>query len=72
MNTQTIRSPKISLTLQEARKLFILSNRLVDLSEEILENQAAYNPEFLKGLKLSIRQAKQGNTTEISSIMDLI
>ena len=65
-------SNKITLNPQQAKDLFTLSNKISDMTEEILEDQAIYSQEFLRGLKSSLKDAKEGKLTKIESLTDLI
>ena len=56
---------------KEAYRLFVKVTDLADALEEMMENHAAYSPEFLSGLKLSLKQAKQGKLKKINSLREL-
>ncbi len=51
--------------------MFRISADLADMLEDILESRGNYSPEFLKGLKLSLKQAKIGKSQKVNSLSAL-
>ena len=62
---------QLAFAPKEAYRLFVKVTDLADALEEIMENHAAYSPEFLTGLNLSLKQAKQGKLNKINSLGEL-
>ena len=65
------RTRSIQLRPVEVQGIFRASEELLDYMEDILERSGAYQPEFLKGLKASVRQAKTKKVLTISSLKSL-
>lgn len=61
----------IRLKPSEMKGIFRASERLLDLMEDMLERSGAYQPEFLKGLQTSLKQAKSKKLLTISSLKSL-
>ena len=62
----------VTLKTSDARRLFTISSALADFIEGILENQGAYNKEFISGLQRSAKQAKNKNLIRIDSLIELL
>ena len=62
---------QLTLAPKEAYRLFRISADLADMLEDILESRGNYSPEFLKGLKLSLKQAKIGKSQKVNSLSAL-
>lgn len=65
------KNSKLSLRLSQVKKIFDLSNYLADLAEELLEENAQYSKEFIKGLKKSEKDFKEGRVRKIKSLREL-
>lgn len=65
-------NPALTLTVDEARRLLDLSVELSDLAENILEGNNAYSEEFLRGLKQSQKEAREGEWREFRSADELL
>lgn len=67
------RSKTLPLTLapKEAYRLFKVTTDLADTLEDIMEVHGSYSPEFLKGLKVSIKQAQTGKLKSLKTLKDL-
>jgi len=66
-----IKTQQITLASKEAYKIFKISAELADTMEDVLEDHAQYNPEFITGLKLSLKQARSGKLKKIKSLKGL-
>ena len=66
------KNSKIFLPPSQIRKLFNLSNYLADLTEELLEENAQYSKEFIKGLRKSEKDVREGKVREIKSLRELL
>ncbi len=62
---------KTSIGIARIKKIFDLSAELAEVTENILEEQGKYGAEFLAGLKKSLREARTGKLTTITSLEDL-
>lgn len=71
MPQATTKNSKLSLRPSQVRKLFDLSNYLADLTEDLLEESVQYSKEFLKGLRKSEKDAKEGRIKEVKSLREL-
>jgi len=72
VTTTKIRQPTtITLDLDEVRRLYTLSTELADATEDMLENQGTYAPEFITGLRQSLKEAKEGKLHAINSLADI-
>ena len=72
MTTQTLtKNSKLVLHPSQVKKLFDISNYLADLSEELLENSTQYSKEFIRSLRKSEKDAKEGRIKEIKSLREL-
>ena len=60
-----------SIKNQELNLVFAMSIKLADAVENILESHAEYRDEFLRGLKKSLKQSKEGKLIAIKSLADL-
>lgn len=60
-----------SISSVRIKELFVLSTRLADLSEEMLEDQGNYSDKFIAGLKKSQLEAKKGKLAQVNSLNDL-
>lgn len=72
MPQTSTKNSKLSLRPSQIRKLFDLSNYLADLTEELLEESAQYSKKFIKGLKKSEKDVKEGRVKEIKSLRELL
>lgn len=70
MNTAT-KTSQLTLAPKEAFRLFEKATDLADTLEDIMENHNSYSAEFLKGLRLSLKQAKGGKLAKITSLKAL-
>jgi ABC-type nitrate/sulfonate/bicarbonate transport system substrate-binding protein len=73
-NMTTILAAKkdfIKLKPQEVLGVVRASEKLLDLVEDILERHSIYQPEFIRGLKTSFKQAKQKNVITVASLKNL-
>lgn len=61
----------VRLGSEEIQRLFVLSSKIADMTEDFLEKRGEYSKEFLSGLKRSLVQARQGKLRKISSLRDL-
>jgi len=72
VNKTIIKRPKdISLRTDELLHIFRASESLTEAVEDVLERQALYSPDFLRGLNVSLKEVKQGNMQKIVSFADL-
>jgi len=62
---------QLNLAPKDAYRIYEKAADLADTLEDVLENNAVYSKEFIKGLKLSLRQAKQGKLKRIDSLKQL-
>ena len=72
MTQAVIKNLKLSLRPFQIRKLFDLSNHLADITEELLEENAQYSKEFIKGIRKSKKDVKEGRIKEIKSFRELL
>jgi hypothetical protein len=56
---------------QELRRLFAISSEISDLIENLFEQRAEYGEEFLRGLRKSLQEARQGKLYPVNSLRDL-
>lgn len=56
----------------QLEKLFQLSSTLADLTEDLFEERGVYSQEFLRGLKRSLNEYKQGKITKVNSLQELL
>lgn len=71
MNTQTIVKNLEVFRPSQLRKLFSLSLNLADIAEELLEENAQYSKEFVKRIKKSEKEFKEGKIKELKSFKEL-
>ena len=62
---------KMNIGTAKIKKIFDLSAELAEVTEDILEERRNYRDEFLSGLKKSLREARTGKLTEITTLEDL-
>jgi len=62
---------KFSFTPSKIKEIFDLSLHLSKLTEELLEENALYSKEFLKGLERSETDVKEGRVNQINSLQEL-
>lgn len=62
---------KTNIGTARIKKIFALSAELAEVTEDILEEQGTYSDEFLAGLKKSLREARTGKLTRITSLRQL-
>ena len=72
MPQTSTKNSKLFLHPSQIRKLFDLSNYLADLTEELLEESAQYSKEFIKGLRKSEKDIKEGRVKEVRSLRELL
>lgn len=62
---------KVRTTTKELHRIFRASSHLADLVEDVLERNSDFAPDFLSGLRRSVREAASGKTKRIESLKDL-
>lgn len=62
---------KVNIGRARIKKIFDLSVALAEVTEDILEEGGNYGDEFLAGLKKSLREARAGKLTRITSLQAL-
>ena len=62
----------VKVTAEQARDLFRLSTALADSLEEVLEAGGAFQPEFLRGVKKSLQEARTGRVKRVTSLLDVL
>lgn len=77
MNTaSTTRTSKkrrpVTLDIDEVHKLYVLSSRIADAAEDVLEQEQAYSPAFLAALARSERDVVEGRVRQIDSLRNLM
>lgn len=63
-----VKTPQLMLAPKEAYQLFERATNLADALEDIMESHGSYSNEFIKGLKLSMKQSQAGKLKAICSI----
>lgn len=71
MSTQTIVKNLEVFRPSQLRKLFSLSLNLADIAEELLEENAQYSKEFVKRIRKSEKEFKEGKIKELKSFKEL-
>ncbi|TSC74830.1 MAG: hypothetical protein G01um101430_749 [Parcubacteria group bacterium Gr01-1014_30] len=71
MSQTTIKNSSITLRPQEVRKIFDLSLHLSDITEDLLEENAYYSEDFLRGLKQAEKDLKEGRVKKLKSLREL-
>lgn len=61
-----------TLSLIQAKRLFVLGNSLADLAEDILEKRGEYTPEFRMSLARADTDVKAGRVIAIESLDELL
>jgi hypothetical protein len=77
MNTATTtravkKNRTVSLDMSEVHKLYELSTRIADATEDVLEQESAYSPAFLATLARAKRDVAEGRVKRIDSLRDLM
>ena len=58
--------------MDEVHKLYELSTRIADATEDVLEQDGAYSPAFLSALDCAKRDVAEGKVKRIDSLRDLM
>lgn len=66
-----LKNSKLAFKPSQIRYLFDFGMYLADLSESWLEEMGLYSKEFIKGLKESEKDLKEGRIKEAMSLLDL-
>jgi len=62
----------VSLDMDEVHKLYELSTRIADATEDVLEQEGAYSASFLSDLDRAKRDVVEGKTERVTSLHDLM
>jgi hypothetical protein len=65
------KEPEISVNISKIREIHKISSNLADLTEDILEERASFNPNFIKGLNVALKEVKTGKAKKAGSLMEL-
>jgi hypothetical protein len=60
-----------SAFLEDVRLLFEVSCRVADVTEDVLDERGAYSKSFLKGLRESLKEAREGKVRRAPSLRGL-